>query len=190
MYLPIHPALWLFPLLAGLLLLTPARAHGDIYRYVDEHGVVHFTDAPTTPQFHLYFSERENIGDIIHYYAGMFDLEEALLRAVIKVESDYNPHAVSQKGAMGLMQLIPATAGDLNVNDPMDVSQNIRGGSQYLKQMLKQFKDLDLALAAYNAGPNAVKQYGGIPPYAETVNYVRRVKEYLDIFRQKGKSTL
>lgn len=171
-------------------LFAPRMVLGDVFRYVDDNGVTHFTDAPTNPSYHLYYSERANIGDMISYYARAFKMEEALLRAVIKVESDYRPNVVSHKGAMGLMQLIPETASDLKVDDPMDISQNIRGGTQYLKRMLIQFGDLDLALAAYNAGPSAVKRYGGVPPYQETVNYVRRVKEYLEIFRVKKESGL
>jgi len=174
-------------LLQVLFFVTSLRA--DVYRYVDERGVTHFTDAPTQTVYQLYFSERENIADIVRYYAQRFQIEEALLCAVIKVESDYNPQAVSSKGAMGLMQLIPTTAEELRVNDPLNVSENVRGGCQYLKQMLLRFDDLDLALAAYNAGPGAVVKYGGIPPYEETVNYVRKVRKYLDIFRQLGENS-
>ena len=111
-------------------------------------------------------------------------LEEALIQAVIKVESDYNPSAVSSKGALGMMQLIPKTAKFLKVADPLDPEQNIRGGSHYLRLMLDQFKgDLDLALAAYNAGPTAVRRYGGVPPFAETQRYLTKVKFYLDYYR-------
>lgn len=171
-------------LLAGLLFVTPLRA--DVYRYVDERGVIHFTDAPTRSVYQIYFSERENIGEIVRFYARRYQIEEALLCAVIKVESDYDPKAVSSKGAVGLMQLIPTTAEELRVNDPLNASENVRGGCQYLKQMLNRFDNLDLALAAYNAGPSAVAKYNGIPPYQETVNYVRKVKKYLAIFRQLG----
>jgi len=166
-------------------------ARADVYRYVDENGVTHFTDAPTTSRFQLYFSEEANLDEIIRYYAQRFGLEEALLCAVIKVESDYNPKAVSRKGAMGLMQLIPTTAEELAVMDPLNVNENVRGGCQYLKQMLNQFSgDLDLALAAYNAGPNAVRRHKGIPPYKETVNYVNKVKHYLEVFRSRDEATL
>ena len=99
------------------------------------------------------------------------------MRAVIHAESAFNPEAISRAGAQGLMQLMPATAAELQVGDPFDPAENIEGGARYLSQLLAEFKgDLDLAAAAYNAGPNAVYQYGGIPPYDETQEYVRRVR--------------
>jgi soluble lytic murein transglycosylase-like protein len=169
----------------------PLAASADVYRYVDDKGVMHFTDAPTTSKFHLYFSEQANTNDIIRYYAQRFGLEAALLCAIVKVESDFNPKAVSSKGAMGLMQLIPTTAEELAVMDPLDINENVRGGCQYLKQMLTRFAgDLDLALAAYNAGPNAVQRHNGIPPFKETINYVHKVKYYLEIFRSRSEATL
>lgn len=174
-----------------LTLCGPTAVMADVYRYVDANGVMHFTDAPTTPRFHLYYSEQENLNEVIDYYARRFGLEPALLCAVIKVESDNDPKAVSSKGAMGLMQLIPTTAEELAVMDPLDINENVRGGCQYLKQMLAQFSgDLELALAAYNAGPNAVKRHHGIPPYPETVNYVKKVKHYLELYRSRAEATL
>jgi soluble lytic murein transglycosylase-like protein len=108
--------------------------------------------------------------------AADFGVDGALLRAVIHAESAFNPMALSNKGAQGLMQLMPGTAGDLGVTDAFDVSQNIRGGARYLAQLLKNFNgDSRLATAAYNAGPGAVQKYGGIPPYDETQVYVQRV---------------
>ena len=129
--------------------------------------------------------------ELIRRYAGQYNLDEALVKAVIKVESDYRPHIVSSKGAQGLMQLIPETARDMNVVDPFDPSENIHGGTKYLRLMLDQFNgDLELALAAYNAGPGTVKRHGGIPPYTETLNYIQRVKHYLDYYRQAGDALL
>lgn len=114
--------------------------------------------------------------DEIAAAAADFGVDGALLRAVIHAESAFNPMALSNKGAQGLMQLMPGTAGDLGVTDAFDVSQNIRGGALYLSQLLKNFNgDSQLATAAYNAGPGAVQKYGGIPPYDETQVYVQRV---------------
>jgi soluble lytic murein transglycosylase-like protein len=109
-----------------------------------------------------------------HSYAA--DLDPKLVRAVIQVESGYNASAVSNKGAVGLMQLMPQTARELGISDPYDPDENIHGGTAYLRQLLTQFEDrIELAVAAYNAGPNAVVKYGGVPPYDETVDYVQRV---------------
>lgn len=104
------------------------------------------------------------------------DLDPELVRAVIQAESGWNVGAVSRKGAMGLMQIMPATARDLSLEEPFEPRANIRAGSRYLRQMLDRFDgDVVLALAAYNAGPTAVARYGGVPPYGETVRYLRRV---------------
>jgi soluble lytic murein transglycosylase-like protein len=101
-----------------------------------------------------------------------------LVRAVIQAESAFNPLARSNKGAMGLMQLMPATATELGVDDPYDPAQNIRGGVAYLKSLLEQYgQDEELALAAYNAGPAAVERYDGVPPYRETRQYIARIKD-------------
>jgi soluble lytic murein transglycosylase-like protein len=108
--------------------------------------------------------------------AAEFGVDPSLLRAVIHAESAFNPNAISDKGAEGLMQLIPGTASDMGVNNPFDVSQNIRGGAQYLSGLLKQFKgDERMATAAYNAGPQNVLKYNGVPPFDETRVYVDRV---------------
>jgi soluble lytic murein transglycosylase len=180
------------------LFVLPAAGRGDIYKYVDANGVVHFTNTPTSNEYALYMRERrvgggparsgrsgESFRTVISQYASAYRLEEALIKAVIKVESNYNPAAVSRKGALGLMQLMPDTARLMNVRDPLDIEENVRGGSRYLRLMLDQFQgNLELALAAYNAGPNAVRRYGGIPPFEETRSYVDRVKQYLRHYRQ------
>ncbi len=184
---------WVLPLMTVVSL-----ADADIYRYVDASGRVHFTDTPTHGRWDMYrkdvvpvTSGNRSYLDIIKRHANSYQLEEALVKAVIKVESDYQPRVVSRKGAQGLMQLIPATAKSLNVNNPFDPYENIRGGSQYLRRMLDLFNDdVELALAAYNSGPTTVKRYGGIPPYDETRNYVKRVKRYIDYYRQAGDTLL
>jgi len=192
-----------------LLLLVTAPARADIYRHVDANGVVHFTNAPhftSRPEQSAWSFYRKELRparsaaapSLVHGYheiiranARAYRLEEALVKAVIKAESNYNPHSRSSKGAQGLMQLIPATAQLMKVDDPFDPAENIRGGSNYLRLMLDQFSgNLDLALAAYNAGPNAVQRYGGIPPYTETRQYVQRVRRYLDEYRRSGDNFL
>ena len=192
-----------------LLWLGNSPASADIYRHVDANGVVHFTNAPqytsrpNTRSWSFYRKEMRapripTVGqpvhayqEIIREYARAYRLEEALVKAVIKAESNYNPQSLSNKGAQGLMQLIPETARLMKVSDPFDPAENIRGGSNYLRLMLDQFSgNLDLALAAYNAGPNAVQRHGGIPPYTETRQYVQRVRQYLDQYRHNGDNLL
>jgi len=114
--------------------------------------------------------------DLIAEASRRHGVDPSLIRAVIKVESNFNPQAMSSAGAKGLMQLMDATGEQLGVSDPFDARQNIEGGVAYLRQMLDRFNDLSLALAAYNAGPQAVEKHRGIPPYAETQMYVSRVQ--------------
>lgn len=183
----------LMPLIVGI---SPVEA--DIYRYIDANGIMHFTDTPTHNRWNMYLKETPPEGtasvsylDIIRRHANFYQLEEALVKAVIKVESDYQPRVVSKKGAQGLMQLIPETARALNVSNPFDPYENIRGGTEYLRKMLDLFNnDLELALAAYNSGPSTVKRFGGVPPYDETQNYVKKVKRYLQQYRKAGDTLL
>lgn len=171
-------------LLLSSSLVTLAEA--GIYRYVDASGQLHFTNVPTENKYRFYRGEGEHsrLETLIQHFAEKFQLDIALIKAVIKVESDFNPQVVSSKGAQGLMQLMPETARDIGIRNPFDPSDSIYGGSCYLRQMLDTFEsNLDFALAAYNAGPSAVRKYGGIPPYEETQNYVKRVKHYFDFYR-------
>lgn len=124
----------------------------------------------------------ENYRTEIAAAAKKYNLPEKLITAVMKQESNFNSSAVSSAGASGLMQLMPATARYLGVEDRFDPEQNIMGGAKYLRQMLDQFdNNIETALAAYNAGPGNVKKYGGIPPFKETQNYVKNVTNYLKI---------
>jgi soluble lytic murein transglycosylase-like protein len=125
-------------------------------------------------------SYKGDFNKIIDYAAKKYNISSSIIKAVIKAESDFNPSVVSTAGAMGLMQLMPGTARSLGVNDAFDPVENIEGGVKYLKEMLEKFGgNLELALAAYNAGPGNVVKYGGIPPFDETQNYVKKIMGYI-----------
>lgn len=128
--------------------------------------------------------ERALIEQLIQKEASNKGLDPALVKAVVKAESNFNPRAESRVGAMGLMQLMPDTAETLGVDDPFDPTQNIKAGTTYLKDMLNLFKNKEKALAAYNAGPKKVIKYNGIPPYKETQNYVKKVNDYYNEFKK------
>ena len=124
---------------------------------------------------------RAEIANLIDKYSEEHNLDAAFVKAVVQQESGFDPNATSKCGAMGLMQLMPSTAQSLGVTDAYDVEQNIYGGTKYLKGLMDRFgNNKELALAAYNAGPNAVKKYGGVPPYSETQNYVKKVLSNYD----------
>jgi len=124
------------------------------------------------------------IKQLVIQTAHRYGVEPALALAVAKAESNFEPNALSPKGAMGVMQLMPETAKSLGVSNPFDPVQNIDGGIRYLKHLVEQFSgNITLAVAAYNAGPNAVRRYGGVPPYPETQNFVRRVLAYREAFQ-------
>lgn len=189
--------LFLIILPVSLLFQAPS-AEADIYKYVDNEGVEHYTDTPTSRKFKIFmrdlkkdkklrtnfkfaaaYRNKEEFEPIIKSLASEYGVDISLVKAVIHAESGYNPNAVSPKGAQGLMQLMPRTAQGLKVSNSFDPKENIRGGVRYLRFLLDTFKgDVSLALAAYNAGLNRVSQYGGIPPYQETRNYVSRVLSY------------
>jgi len=165
----------------------------DIYKYVDEEGVIHFTNVPTDGKYKLVLKEKRvqfNLGANFEKYdplilktAEKHSVDYALVKAVIRAESNFNPTAISRVGARGLMQLMPGTAYALRVNDSFHPEDNIEGGVRYLRYLLNLFQgDLHLALAAYNAGEKAVFRYRGIPPYQETRTYVRRVLHYFQEF--------
>jgi soluble lytic murein transglycosylase len=168
-------------------LLFGSFAWADIYRYRDENGVWHFTNINNDKRYNLYIKSfasnpvayiRE-YGTIIEQASQRFSMETSLIKAVIKAESDFNNHATSKKGAQGLMQLMPGTAGEMDVQDPYNPEENIFGGTRYLSMLLGRFnQNKELALAAYNAGPEKVTAYNGIPPFPETIAFVKRVLEY------------
>lgn len=207
-------------LLGAIALARHARAE-EMYRYVDERGVVHLSNVPADVRYRKYrigsaggsgkgiliLARREGrthipgltqkaayalvpsrgrgmarspkaYDQLIARAAARHGLPPALIKAVVKAESNFQPHALSQKGAQGLMQLMPATAEDLGVDDPFRPEENVHGGTRYLREMYDRFGDWEQALAAYNAGPGAVDRFGGIPPYAETQQYVERVLHY------------
>jgi len=187
-----------------ILLLADFSSAG-IYRYEDENGVIHFTNCPRDPKFKLYireskedvggepaestptysFLDSKNFDSIISEYAKRYQIDFALIKAMIRAESGFNPQAVSRKGARGLMQLMPETALRMNVSNAFNPKENIEGGVRYFKYLLSLFNnDLRLSLAAYNAGENIVAQLGTIPPYRETVDYVRRVLNYYRSYKQ------
>ncbi|TFG94296.1 MAG: DUF4124 domain-containing protein [Myxococcales bacterium] len=181
---------WLAAVLLGVALGAPAEAGGPIYSFVGPDGVIHFTDTPRDARYRklpdakpsdaprLRAPQRAEYDGLIGLTAREHEVEPALVKAVIAAESNFDPEAVSRKGAQGLMQLMPVTATDLGVEDPLRPTQNVRGGTRYLRLMLDRYGDVERAVAAYNAGPAAVDRYGGIPPYRETQDYVRRVLTY------------
>lgn len=129
----------------------------------------------------IYQSSTESMDSIFEEASARYGVSVDLIKSVAKAESNFNTKAVSKAGAIGVMQLMPATARNLGVTDPYDARQNIMGGTKYLKENLDRFGgDVSLALAAYNAGPNSVQKYGGIPPYKETQNYVKTVLSYMN----------
>jgi len=178
--------------LAAALLLGTAAAHAETFQFADREGIVHYTNAPTDPRYRKMAKlsgtqegwlkvppaaiASSSLAEMISVAAGRHGLPEDLVKAVIRVESGFNARAVSNKGAQGLMQLMPKTASILGVRDAFDPAENIDGGVRHLKALLDRFNNnLPLALAAYNAGAGAVDQYRGIPPYAETKAYVSRI---------------
>jgi soluble lytic murein transglycosylase-like protein len=183
-----------------IALAAPVAAEAQIYAWRDAAGNLVLSDKQKDPSATTYavsptprtaasefrttrpISRRSLPFDaMIEENAAMHDVSPHLVRAVIQQESGFNPRALSHKGAMGLMQLMPATASDYGVTDPYNPSENIRAGVAYLKGLLVRFKDnVELALAAYNAGPTAVTRYGAIPPYRETRDYVTRITGRLE----------
>jgi len=197
-------------LMTGTLLLTGLPAAAEIFKYKDRSGNIHFTDKPMKKGsgFRLLWRSGGDarFGPVSRFDAGAMKQNQArfahmiksvakntrirpeLLHAVVRAESAYDPKARSPKGAEGLMQLMPATASRYKVSDSLDPKQNLMGGALYLRDLLEMYDyDLMLALAAYNAGENAVKKYGNqVPPFPETQNYVRKVIKFYQQNRLSG----
>jgi len=180
-------------------LFAPVSTFADFYMKVEPDGCIVFTNTPNTGGFVMIYDEVEeeyvtydyyyySVSDydtIINTAAMLYAVDPSLIKAVIKTESNFDPNAVSNKGACGLMQLIPETAERFSVTDIFDPRQNIYGGTEYLSYLLNLFHgDTELALAGYNAGENAVIKYDNqIPPYKETQNYVKKVMKFLEYYR-------
>jgi soluble lytic murein transglycosylase-like protein len=200
--------------LAGLLAIPASGAADEVYSFVDRDGVIHYTNVPHDPRYHLVGGDGGNTGvrhritvasragrvappllrrtsafdEHIRAAAQKYGLAPLLLKAVMAVESNFNPAAISEKGATGLMQLMPETARDMFVYDMLDPAQNIEGGARYLRQLHDQFGgDLERVLAAYNAGPERVRRSGGaVPAIPETQAYVRKVLGLFEAYMKGG----
>jgi soluble lytic murein transglycosylase-like protein len=175
----------------GLLLLTgPMQVRADIYRYVDSEGTVHFSNVPTGSEYELYIHEypprRVDHGSTrydayIGEAAEQYGVPFSLIKAIIRAESDFDPSAVSEAGACGLMQIMPETAKDLGVVDAFNPRENILAGVRYFKELLTRFQgSTPLALAAYNAGPSKVHATWDVPRIEETEDFVDRVMGYFN----------
>jgi soluble lytic murein transglycosylase len=203
----------LFLCAAAWLSLPYQSAVADIYQYTDNNGVLHFTNVGSGKNHRKVTSEPKALSpaehgspsaiisiparsssvdlpssyvDIINTACDRHGVDPALVHAIVKVESDFNPYALSRKGAMGLMQLMPQTAVDMNVKNSFNPHENIDGGVKYLKYLLDRYEgNLQLALAAYNSGETAVKRWGTIPPFRETQKYVQKI---LRLYNGRGKT--
>jgi hypothetical protein len=185
-------------LLLARQLADVSLSSADVYVYRDNRGIVHFTNVPTKPVYRPFLLLQRYMGRLRGKESVKFDqliaaacrrygVEFALVKAVIKAESAFDPSALSPAGARGLMQLMPATAAQHGISDVHNPQSNIEGGVRHLRLLLNRFRgDLSLALAAYNAGPEAVDRYNGIPPYAETQTYVQRVLQYRESYRRRS----
>jgi hypothetical protein len=174
------------------LAFSVSTTTAEIYQFIGPNGSISLTNVPSDPRyrkiegesgrFHTALSEQE-LEPVIRRHSSQHRLHPALIRAIIKAESDFDPRAVSRSGAIGLMQLMPQTAVRLDVRDMYDPDDNVGGGTKYLRQLLDRFHgNLPLALAAYNAGENAVDRYQALPPFDETREYVRKVLRYYRAF--------
>lgn len=178
-------------MISVLMHIGADKSESAVYKHVDKQGRIHFSNVPVQNRFTFYCAEESDssletasIDTLVRHYARKHALDPDLVKAVVKAESNFDPACVSSAGARGLMQVMPTTAAEMEIYDLFDPSQNIAAGSRYLRQMFERFSgNLDLALAAYNAGPSTVENYGGVPPYAETHIYLKNVKKYFRQYR-------
>ena len=173
--------------------------YADVFVRINKNGQKEFSNAPAGKGWILYAAEEKetttlkfigeprtrSLDEIISEAALIYGVDADLVKAIVRAESNSNPLAISRKGAKGLMQLMPATARKLRVHAPFDPRENIVGGVKYIKGLLTKYGDLKLALAAYNAGPKAVKKYSGVPPYRETKKYIKKVLKFYKQHKQK-----
>ncbi|RZD15663.1 MAG: lytic transglycosylase [Candidatus Acididesulfobacter guangdongensis] len=178
-----------------LQLIYLNNAEANIYMRRGKNGTVYFSNVPVSNGYKVFMRTASKYKNksykilkyrkLIQKAAKRYGVNSRLISAVVRAESGYKKSAVSDKGAEGLMQLMPATQRMLNVSNPFNPAQNIFAGTKYLKSLLVKYNgNMSLALAAYNAGKNAVKQYGGIPPYSQTQNYVKEVVDYYNRYKK------
>lgn len=188
-----------------VILFTASETRADIYKHISNDGTVFFTNMPLDGNSQIIFKtspppykdydraslKKEVLRNVAAYEAERHGINPQLVKAIIMAESNWNPNAVSPRGALGLMQLMPSTASMMGVSNPFDPKENIDGGIRYLKYLLKRFNgNLTLALAAYNAGPTRVERIGAVPSIPETVAYIERVMSYYpetDYISSEGK---
>lgn len=197
-----------------LLLMISSLAFAEaIYQYEDKDGTVHFTDTPPDefavreykpkalfvvthkpPTRHARYynmAAKGQISPMIQNLAQHHEMDPFLVEAVVKAESDYDPMAISRVGAQGLMQIMPRTALDLGLENPFDPKENLDAGIRHLKKLMFKYENnLDLALAAYNAGEMSVAKYKGVPPYPETIDYIQKIKKYYSQFSLQSSTSL
>ncbi|MGQ9695224.1 MAG: transglycosylase SLT domain-containing protein [Thermodesulfobacteriota bacterium] len=204
--------IWQILFIITMVFLNSPGSQADIYIYVDKEGVVHFTNTPTHGKFKLILKEeiippekkeepmkedlprfasvltQEKFDSLIWRAAEKYGVNYALIKAIIKAESNFNPLAISKMGAKGLMQLMPGTAYTFQVKDSFHPEKNIEGGVRYLRYLIDLFPhNLYAVLAAYNAGENAVLRYRGVPPYQETRRFIQKVLQYFQQYNQEPK---
>ena len=189
---PVYPVWFAAAVFVLLVFLAGQSAHAEgLFYYKDDDGVLHVTDTPDSKEYKPFcvFGEkrysRKELKWLVRKYGTQYGVDPDLGVAVLKVESDFRRRAESSAGAQGLMQIMPGTQEHLGVEDPFDPEDNIAAGVRYLGWLLEKYGSMRLAVAAYNAGPGIVDQYGGIPPYQETKEYVERVISFYSRFENQ-----